>query len=932
MDRLVTIQKLSDKIRSRLQRATDPEHVLDLSYIEYTQLVTTLTHLDKVLMDNLYRPPLFSLQSADHLDTGHIGTASAAPIDEVEEQEEQILTFMDTSKGESIVYNPIADSSFYTDTMKQTTIEGFMSRPLPIHEFEYTSSGFTDIDLKPWYLYFNNSQIKKKIDNYGFLSCNLHIKIVVNSTPFNYGAAIASYVPLAGFNPLPFVDSVADGIPLSQLPHIWILPAMNMGGEMTLPFHYYQNWLDVTSAKSLQDMGSLLIRNFYGLLNANGAASPTCSVQIFAWATDVRLAAPTVGLALQSVDEIDISKIRDFQHYYHCKKLLQVHAQLRDAFRRARNLPRLQSGDEWGTGPVSLPASAIAAAGRALSDVPIIGTYAKATEIGFSAVSKIASLFGWTNVPVIRDVMPYKSMPFGGLSSAHIASPVDKLTLDPKNELSVDPKTVGLDGTDELCLNYLMQRESYLGTANWATTGAIDDLLFQATVQPQMAQSVATTGGLIIQSTPMAHFSHLFDNWRGDVIFRFKFICTQYHRGRIRVTWDPVSNIVSDPNSIPVAFTQIVDLTETTDMEVRVPYLQRKLWLRTRNPNDDQRWFVNSGFTNQRDPEYDNGTLTVRVFTELSTPTATGTIAMFVFVRGADNLELGNPRDLPFETSYFSLQSQDEMSIQHIVAGEGGKLSDERYLVNFGEAVHSLRTILRRTTIVDHIPLLYQGDGGANTVRVVQIWQTKYPPPRGYDPNGFDSAKGLVVPLSNFKFNYTYNVPFSHISICFVGMRGSMIWHYNVDSRGGTDGPVQTAIVRRIRSLYPSQIVTHETNSTNSNNIKKFFTDSCSSGAGGMHMTNQVTQAGLSALLPQYNPYRMVSAAVGGHSKGQEMDDTDTESFQLELLYKPATDSTGPGSTIVSRYASIGTDFNLFFFRCIPTIWWMSKIPDPDES
>jgi hypothetical protein len=62
------------------------------------------------------------------------------------------------------------------------------------------------------------------------------------------------------------------------------------------------------------------------------------------------------------------------------------------------------------------------------------------------------------------------------------------------------------------------------------------------------------------QFTPMSYAAFPFKWWRGDIIFRFKFICTRFHKGRVRITFDPINDIsVSTPDYTTV-FNEVVDI------------------------------------------------------------------------------------------------------------------------------------------------------------------------------------------------------------------------------------------------------------------------------------------------------------------------------------------------------------------------------------
>ena len=81
-------------------------------------------------------------------------------------------------------------------------LEKFLSRPVRIMNrtwLESDTTGFV-VKINPWYEYLNSSFIKKKIDNYAWFRGNLHIKVVVNASPFYYGLAMFSYNPIQDYN------------------------------------------------------------------------------------------------------------------------------------------------------------------------------------------------------------------------------------------------------------------------------------------------------------------------------------------------------------------------------------------------------------------------------------------------------------------------------------------------------------------------------------------------------------------------------------------------------------------------------------------------------------------------------------------------------------------------------------------------------------
>lgn len=429
---------------------------------------------------------------------------------------------------------------------KGAEIGDFFARPTLLTVLSWTESAYTDTVIDPWSLYFNNSFIKSKINNYAFFRGRLHVKFIVSAAPFYYGALRAAYTPL-WTNVTAATSLPGRLLTLSQRPGVWIRPQDNAAGDIILPFIYPNDFLDITTAATVATMGQFTVCQYAPLASANGATSNGVTIQVYAWLEDdYEITTPTLKLAMQSKDE-------------------------------------------YGNGPVSAPAASVARAASYLHNVPIIGSFAKATTIGASAVSAIAKIFGWTNVPIIEDVKPFKNLPFHDLASAHISEPTYKFTLDPKAELSVDPAIIGPSTEDEMSFAFLLQKESYLTQATWATSATPGSLLFSARVQPSSLCDRGTavaTNTYAIATTPVSWVSECFDHWRGDIIFRFKFIASQFHRGRVRITWDPLGDTTPTTDTTNVAFTKIVDLDQSCDVEFIVPYAQALPWLTNNSLQD----------------------------------------------------------------------------------------------------------------------------------------------------------------------------------------------------------------------------------------------------------------------------------------------------------------------------------------------------------
>jgi len=819
--------------------------------------------------------------------------------DEVHIKQETVQ-FLDESPGQFAGFRYV-DGLQHSDTTTDVGLAKFLSRPVKISSLTWAESDLpgTLLTINPWHLFFNNSYVKNKIANFAFVRCNLKVKVIINASPFYYGAMLASYQPLPALTP----DTISAGvglsyfIPLSQRPHFWIYPANSEGGEITLPFFWHKNWLCTQVAQDFTDMGQMKFTAFTTLDSANGVTGQGVTMQIYAWAEDVELSGPSVGLTMQT--------------------------------------------DEYGDGVISKPASAVAEAMGKLARVPGIGRFATAAQIGASAVSRITSLFGFSNPPVISNVQPFRPTAFPQMSNVETCFPGEKLAMDPKNELSVDPGIVGLPSVDELDIQRLVQRESYICDFAWTTVKNADDILFSSYVAPDFYGAESATNEVAYYPTPLKYVSRLFQSWRGDIIFRFKVVCSQYHKGRLRISWDPRgtsgSSIydVADTNNI--VQTAIIDIGKDTDVEFRVPYHQAYPWLLTQGgfSTSGVLWSESATPTWNADPLYENGAITLRVLTKLTAPVGTSSAYILVFVRGAENLEFANPGYAKDNLSFFTTQTDETAgqgiegeSPQHLVAGTTDAVPRERYLVNFGEKISTLRSLLHR----HYFSRTLQGTvatTGDNQILTSTFY--KLPLNYGYDPNGINTAKGLNVPATDFPFNYATNNPINWILAPFVGVRGSMVWTFNatnISQAGLHHVRVCRVPYDRSSGAIATTWTTSNQTSTNDTAYRRLTLIDC--GTGGSALTAQRTQFGLSVVCPQYTNSKFTTT----HARFRA---TDNSAYDLQVMdkYKLEIVGTSSGSnkdfnnTQIEWYCAGGTDLTPLFFLNVPTVFVYGSTPAP---
>nr|AWK77864.1 structural polyprotein [Renmark bee virus 3] len=817
----------------------------------------------------------YEIQSSDVVES--FMASDQAPC--IEEQDSNVI-FDDTEILDDIIYGAPTDPSFFSTDDDVSSISKFLGRQVQIFTTSWSEGGFSLQTFDPWTLFLSDTRVKKKIDNFMYLNCKLKLEFRINCSPFLYGGMRVSYRPFL-LTPDNLLANSTVG--LSQRPGFWIFPQDNATYKMDLPFFWHRDNVYLTSAAEIANLGSITLKEVSQLISANGAISSGVTISVFAHAEDVHLSAPTTALALQSKDE-------------------------------------------YGNGPISAPATALAKAMGYFTRIPIIGPYAKATEIGANATSAIARIFGFTNVPIIDDVKPLKNMPFGHMCSAHGSEPVTKLTLDPKAELTIDSRTAGLDGKDEMTLPSIVMRESYFTQFNWTTADATDTLKLNCGVNPSYWVATAGTQITTYQFTPMGHVGEMFNNWRGDIEFRFKVIASKFHRGRLRFTWDPIGPLATTTgsSSTNVAYTKIVDIGENTEVAIRVPYMQARQFLQTRSASTNTiNPFQTTGFSNYTSgttiPTVFNGQLTVRVMTALSAPIDTSSVTVLCFVRGCENFEFANPRSLDDAFTYYSVQSAD-------VIVPVDSTNSKSNLLCYGESFNSLRTVLRRHQLLDSYNLR---DGDVTSViRLVNISFKKFP----YSP-GFTSARptttqarGLITTGTLFDYAYCHMTPLAWMAGAYLGKRGAIRQAFFYDS-DSTVRPRSVRIYRSLNTLTNGGAINSNSSTAGSTQAQMQSLYQSIEGSSGFEASVQfdnAIQSGITVECPQYTGCRFEICDPTNPMVGSSEDDTDRETYNLETQFSGASTQTRGA---IRRYVAIGTDFTFLFYLNAPTMRKNSKNP-----
>lgn len=532
----------------------------------------------------------------------------------------KVLHFAEGIPGSvtSVVANK--DDTFRVLEGGDDSLGAFLSRPIRVVSLDWNvSTQITFATYNIFNLFVTNPRIANRLNNFAYLNGTMNVRVVISGIPQYYGLAIVA------LNPWFKVDSnfTAKGgmanptlNQLVQLPHLFIDPSTQSAGEMSIPLLTPFNAINLLDSTIVDDILALQIMSFTSLGNVGIGITPA-HISVWAWMTDVQLTNPT-----------------------------------------ATDLPYLtpQSGDEYGKAPISKAATTASNYAKILSNVPVIGPYARASEMILSNVASTAELFGYSRPNVNKAEMPMQIKSIGNLASSNFEDTAVKLTVDCKNEVTIDPCVVGAWLNDEMTLASIASRTGYLGNMQWDITQSSTTVIGRIAVTPSASRIVTNTGlppvvNNIIDFTPATFAALAFRNWRGSMKYRFIVNCSAFHKGRLRFTYDPKGPLGILPpnndwtNEYNTVQSHILDLSESKELILTIPWASDHSYLLTELPGVKALFDFTSpnSLGMSADMNYWNGTLGVTVLTQLVSPENLGNVRISVFVSAGDDIEFQEP-------------------------------------------------------------------------------------------------------------------------------------------------------------------------------------------------------------------------------------------------------------------------------------------------
>ncbi len=481
------------------------------------------------------------------------------------------------------------------------------------------------------------------------------VRVQINSNPFQAGKLYVAYIPMGQqFNA---ASSAVNASRVLNLATLRQLPGVELSCRETtavlkIPFLAPTDWYDIK--KNNYDWGDYFV-TVLSPLRTGASGQTAVDVNIYLSFEDFEMSAPSVPQGPRSK---------------------------RFASKTFKRPPTEDEVQKLGNGPVSNALSVVSTMAGSVSGVPGLDSVAKPVSWISRVLGNLAGALGYAK-PLNLEAPGYMVRQYNHyFPNCDGSDPSYKLAItnDNKVELIED---IYLSGTDEMSMKFLYGVSTLTRALSWTTSNAAGTSLFHELIGPQQASSyISGNKGHAVVNTyrtgaPFFYLSHLFGLWRGSIRLVLKIVKTDFHSGRLAVTWTPTQTLITAPvynGNAQYSMREIVDIREGDEICLDLPYMLS---------------------TNYALVSAASGQLDITVLNVLRAPeTCSSTVEVLMYLSGGPDYELAAPCPSPVQPF---IPQVGEL----ICEGIGGvKISENIRAAasSIGEKVLSIRQLLARPT------------------------------------------------------------------------------------------------------------------------------------------------------------------------------------------------------------------------------------------
>lgn len=623
--------------------------------------------------------------------------------------------------------------------------------------------------------------VANKLDGFTSFRATAVVKLQVNAQPFQAGRLLMSAIPMPTL-----LQGRAEWLTLAvslqqAINHVQLDIAKQTEVSLRIPFVSPFNSYDLIHGEYPWAEVNVCV---YSKLNSVSAVPLECLFWFHF--EDIELGAPTSGavMAIQQGGRVAPKEVS------------------------ANQVNRVRAQEEPGiissiAGTVKGISSSIGNAIPAVS--PISGIVNTVADV----VGGIAGIFGWSKPLLGKAGCTVIARPTEYFTNADGVDHSHNLSLAAMNVIDVYP---GLGGTnmDETSLDFIKKIPQMIGYFRFCNNHKYNDKLWMTYVTPTYylphdfkanwsppvtANENAIPVGLTLSQPTTLHYAiSPFGYWTGSLVYTLRFVKTNFHSGRVEISFHP---FVSDVNTsrMEYVYRLVIDLRDNSEVSFTVPYISPQPWKRIDSLVD----FMQNNPTPQpwsRLGRSITGVLYVRALTPLicATEIIAPDIECVVEARAGDDFRIQAPTTSafgPFAVAP-SVQAIPRQQAGKVYALPGTQETRTSSLEGFtpasitgsesdvnrsdtqnfcaGEQFNSFRQLTRRYAFMRKFIL--------KTWNVYEFFPTTLIRPPALNVGQVSSKQGLITPnITELKTTFQYEYapsPLSFVSSMYAFYRGGV--------------------------------------------------------------------------------------------------------------------------------------------------------------
>lgn len=443
----------------------------------------------------------------------------------------------------------IYDSS--SDNFNQD-IKTFLSKPVILVSNSFgvgDTVGTFASQLMPSTLISAFSTMSNKLEGFLGFRATMVFRLTVNANPFQQGRYMLTWVPLGGSpgdatSLLHRSSHTYTLVQRSTLPRAEIDIACETATELRIPYVSKLNFFPLASLNGAENFGSLGYLQIFPYVALNAVTNVVAGYTLWGHFEDIELIAAAVP---------------------------QSSGKFSDSHKEAQSA---------GVAPLSNTLSLISKSAAVLSAAPGIGAYASSISWLSERLAKTAIVFGWSK-PTNNAAVIYVQR--GTLTNYSNMDAVDNclpLSLSAKNEVH---KCEGFSGTDvdEMDFSHFTSIPAWDSTYTWLPGTVSGTMIKNYKVGPLnnvLNTALVNFGVQVKNFIPMDFVANYFTYWRGSIVYKFKFVKTDYHSGRLAISFTPFEKFTTAAQTTSLALSafthrHVVDIRETNEVSITIPYI-----------------------------------------------------------------------------------------------------------------------------------------------------------------------------------------------------------------------------------------------------------------------------------------------------------------------------------------------------------------------